>query len=809
VRPVRLEVEGFGAFLQRTVVDLDDVEVFALVGPTGAGKSTLLDAICFALYGSVPRYDDQRLVGAAMSLGANETRVRFTFEAAGTRYDAVRVVRRGRDGKVTTKEARLEVVDGPVLAGRAAEMAAAVTRVVGLPFEHFTRCVVLPQGAFARFLHDKPADRQQLLVQLLDLGIYERLATEANRRARDAEREADAATRSAQRLAHATDDAVAAAGARVDALAAAVGALDALAADDATAEAARRDAASTLTVLDGHLRALRAVAVPDDLPARRQARAAAAEAAAEAAAALTSADAALEAAEGERSAFGDAAGAEAVVRLAAGRPAKVAELEGLDRTAADAAGAAITARAAVAAAGAALTAAQAALEAARVASAAHAVREHLVVGAPCPVCEQAVLAVPERPAPPAWQRARDDEQARRADQEAAANRSAAADRAADRADAAADAARRTLEALDADVAAAGGLDAAAARVAEAARLDEIVAAARSAQRAARARRDAAQSALEAARAGEEALGAGYHAQRDALAGLDPPAPTGEVATDWVALEVWASEALDTVAAQRDEAQAALAAAEAATGAVARSVATVLEQAVVPAPSARPRPTRPEMGRSPLDAARDAVTHARADAEAGLATLQRDHDARIGEERAAAAAGEQARVARLLAQLLSANGFERWLVAAATEALVAAASLTLGRLSGGQYALALDESGELSVVDHTNAGERRSVRTLSGGETFQAALALALALAEQLRELSLRSGASLDSLFLDEGFGTLDPDSLEVVAATLENLGGQGRTVGIITHVRELAARLPVRFEVTRGPHGSTVRRELG
>ena len=94
---------------------------------------------------------------------------------------------------------------------------------------------------------------------------------------------------------------------------------------------------------------------------------------------------------------------------------------------------------------------------------------------------------------------------------------------------------------------------------------------------------------------------------------------------------------------------------------------------------------------------------------------------------------------------------------------------------------------------------RSVRTLSGGETFLASLALALALAESLAELGAESRATeaLDSLFLDEGFGSLDSDTLDTVVGALDALHGGDRMVGIVTHVRELAERLPVRLEVIR------------
>jgi exonuclease SbcC len=161
---------------------------------------------------------------------------------------------------------------------------------------------------------------------------------------------------------------------------------------------------------------------------------------------------------------------------------------------------------------------------------------------------------------------------------------------------------------------------------------------------------------------------------------------------------------------------------------------------------------------------------------------------------------EAQVAKSLALHLRANQFEQWLLTEALDALVAGASRILRELSSGQYDLAHDK-GEFFVVDHADAGLPRGVRTLSGGETFQASLALALALSEQLAGLSATS-ASLESIMLDEGFGTLDTATLDTVAATLENLAARGdRMVGVVTHVAALAERIPVRFEVSRDGRG--------
>ena len=102
-------------------VDFTGADFFALVGPTGSGKSSVLDAICFALYGIVPRYDDDRLVAPSITQGSNEARVSLTFELGGSEYVATRVVRRTKTGGATTKEARLEC-DGEVLAGDAKGM---------------------------------------------------------------------------------------------------------------------------------------------------------------------------------------------------------------------------------------------------------------------------------------------------------------------------------------------------------------------------------------------------------------------------------------------------------------------------------------------------------------------------------------------------------------------------------------------------------------------------------------------------------------------------------------------------------------
>ena len=123
------------------------------------------------------------------------------------------------------------------------------------------------------------------------------------------------------------------------------------------------------------------------------------------------------------------------------------------------------------------------------------------------------------------------------------------------------------------------------------------------------------------------------------------------------------------------------------------------------------------------------------------------------------------------------------------------------LSSGRYQLkaeGIDEKLKLTVIDRWNANEERPVETLSGGESFLTSLALALALSE----LS-RGRAQINSLFLDEGFGTLDSETLDVAIAALEGLQIQGRSIFLISHIGELTRRIPVRIAVEKMGNGSS------
>jgi len=785
MRPTRLELSGFTAFREPVEIDFAGADLFALVGATGSGKSSVIDAMCFALYGCVPRYGDRRLVAPAISQGKVEARVRLDFTVGGADYTAVRVVRRTKGG-ATTPEARLQHED-EVLASGADEVTAAVESLLGLTFDHFTTCVVLPQGEFARFLHDKARDRQQLLANLLELTIYDEMGRAARQRAKEAANKRELLDDQLARLAFATTEAKASTEARIAELAALKDlvereqpVLDALA---AAAADARRQATDALARADQ----LEWLKVPPSVAQLAAEMTAAATEREEAAVGAAAAEAALHQAEEAEAVLGSAADLERARDAHEERSVVAARIEqGEDALAGAIAAAAAAARS--------VDTAEAAEETAR-AVLAHAQLEHraqglaaeLTAGEPCPVCHQVVTALPQHEPVPDLEAAREAAEgaaarlaeARRAAQVAEAERARVEEKLAG--------VRERWTALDAAVASHPDREAVVASLVAVTGAREAVAAAREADRAARRRLEAA-AAVDGLRRRESEARQELDRARDAIAALGPP-PLGrdDLASDWAALVDWATSAAP---AQRETAASVTAAAEEAETqrrALGGRLIEACRTAGVPADANL----------------RDACVEALLRAEHDLTAIEKALAERAEVEAEAGRLREREQVASTLGRHLDAKGFEKWVLDEALDVLVAGATGILRELSAGQYSLALDaKTSNFMVIDHRNADELRSARTLSGGETFLASLALALSLAE----MTARGAAQLDAIFLDEGFGTLDADTLDTVAAAIEELGAQGRMVGLVSHVRELADRMPVRFEVTKGPGTSTVAR---
>ena len=277
MRPVLLQMHGFASFREPTTVDFAGADYFALVGPTGAGKSTVIDAMTFALYGSVPRWDNQRTVALALAPTAGRGAVRFVFDVAGRRYVVARELRRAPgSGAVSVRNARLERLLDPAgvgdveeetepIADGAAATTDAVTELLGLPFGDFCTCVVLPQGDFAEFLHAEPRKRQEKLVRILGLGLYDAIARAANSEAAEAKLRAEVLTGQLGGYADATAEAEQAATARVQALDGLAERVTAAVPELAAAVAGQRAAATTAERVRAEQRLLRALTVPDGL----------------------------------------------------------------------------------------------------------------------------------------------------------------------------------------------------------------------------------------------------------------------------------------------------------------------------------------------------------------------------------------------------------------------------------------------------------------------------------------------------------------------------------------------------------------
>ena len=923
MRPLRLELEGFTSYREPTVVDFSDTDLLVFTGATGSGKSSLIDAMIFALYGSVPRYDHASLIAPVISQGKVRARVRLDFEARGRSYTAVRVVQRTATG-ATTREARLEEhANGqPVrtLAATESDLSACVQNdVIGLALDHFTKCVVLPQGEFAAFLRAKPAERRQLLERLLGLGLYERLRKAANLRWKLEEGRADNLQWQLDSvLAHATSGAIDRGEARVEVLdrlrkhidEAAIqlndldakiraatdrsatateqlGRLAGVRVPEGTAQLATRhreaergleQATEAWTAAAGRLRDARSAreSLPEkaavekvvekrDHLTRREAEIARTRRALE-----TAAETVAEAARNEKSVREEFAQArqrlkelpeQSELESIAGQHEQLARLDGdLERSRRELA----QAEQAYAEAAHRKTEADRELESAtqsfetlRTAHSAADMAHHLRLGEACPVCLQTVAQLPGHTVPADLDEARERHQtAREASQRATDEYGRRASAKTARATAL-DERTKTTESLRLSLAEAPAPAAITAIMAEVAktnsrlrllekrledataertgrereandatatlkqqekfaaslradlatapspeeitRLLDRIRAADDLLRQARTEEESARQAHETARQSlkrwKSRLGGAwseYHAARDAVAEMRPPdVVEGDLAGSWEAMSQWAENTLaatKAVIAQADSDRTA------ASRERSRIEAETRQRCAVDHLTLDPHEDPAQKVAEALGAARKELDHLRT-----AAAERKRVQTEAGETRA------RALVAKDLGNHLGARKFGAWMQNQILTWLVEGATARLHELSSGHYSLDLSDRNDFLVIDHRNADEPRLARTLSGGETFLASLALALSLAEQVANLAAHGNTRLEALFLDEGFGTLDSETLDVVAATIEQLGTE-RMVGLVTHVPELAGRIPVQYRVTKVGNSSSVER---
>jgi len=946
MRPIRLQMLGFGTFRDETEVDFTDLELVALVGGTGSGKSTIIDAITFALFGRISRIVDGRKVAHVVNAMSAEARVVFTFEVAGATYTAIRVVRRTRTG-ATTKEARLESGDR-ILADSADDISAEIEKLTGLDFDRFTRVVVLPQGKFAAFLHDGKTARRALLRSVLGLEIYERLGQRARSISKEAatqlevlrpkleaggisdealaELEQTRDSVSATKLA--LDDALAVrqsssaardtalklaedfgvlvlAVANVQVPAAVIALGDKITEAETASAAAVEDLARAQAVVEAsdqacsdgpdladcrrliavHVELADEVATRDDLAA---ALAAAQRTRNETTARVIELDDAITEAE---KALVEAEVAEQVALAALSDGPSQADLD-RDRTLLQAV-ASLEAEVkpaqaeiadAVERCGRAASALEEAVEqlddtAANVRrieneNHAHVLVGSLVQGDACPVCQQTVKEVPElsisgelataasarAEAEQALAKARETSTEAEMQQAAAESQLAGATKrleaartaasnapsiailneqqveierlrtvaatAKDVREKASTAARQLRESDDARSARTDATEAASTHTRIEASLaateqntvklqqqldgkasqadltimaeqaEKLVAQHAEAVDAKKLVDQAVKSAsvaLDQLKDSERTLRQEFTSTWAGFKAIDAPTPQGaSLLEDWQTFANWSTTQQEPLEKQYAKASKVADAAVAKVTEDERAIRMLTSELAGIGDSHE------------IDELSPVVVKLLAQAESAVNAAHARRKELEDDEAQVAQLEESQQVHDMLGnRLLKSSGFEQWMMEEVVHALVERASERLFELSGGQYSIESDDM-EFEVRDHRNGDELRNARTLSGGETFLASLALALALADSLHAMAPEGTAPLESLFLDEGFGTLDPDTLDVVAGAIEELGASGRMVGIITHIRELAERMPVRFEVAKEATSSVV-----
>jgi exonuclease SbcC len=779
LRPLRLELEGFTSYRERVEIDFDELDLFVICGPTGSGKSSLVDAIAYALYGRVPRVGSE--IKACIAQGLDRMWVALEFAVGEQQYRVFRSTSHRGQSTVQLERQRDDAWVG--LEGKAQAVNECVKELVGLDYDAFTRSVLLPQGQFQVFLAGEPEQRRRVLHELLRLDIYARISTRAGQIATVARSRAeDIARRLQEDYAEATPEALKGKrrmqreltrqlrGLQEDLDQATEGRrLAERLADARREEVSRRD--ELRKAGESYEGASQLVEKGEEELSNIKDQLAAVQEALDAnpfdPSLLASFKVALAAARDLRRLD------ESLTRLAEEETEMHSQLALAGETSAQAQGEQAAAEGET-------RLARQELERLRRQYAADYLRRDLRPGDSCPVCLQTIGKVPPEVHPPLEQAETRLKQAERTEKEARA--------AATKADKGLSVLRQSLAGLQ--------------RQADTARQERDRKEAELAQHLP-AGQDGSVPALEAAAGHQESAQEeqkrlqGDH-QRLEKERREKEQAVNEARQQLAGLEAKAQAAQEAL--DKARAGAAGLSRELLDRAQARGWAEVCDRL---ADGQDPLPAVAALVQSSRQACDNAAAEL-AVLQEKVAQLERDIERAKELREEERARRQEAAVARELADLLRADRFQAFVQEEALRVLAEDGTRHLEELSGGRYAFDV-EGQDFLVVDHWNADAARSVKTLSGGETFLASLALALALAERLPGLAGAQGqVTLESLFLDEGFGTLDAETLEVVAQALEALRSGNRMVCLITHVRELAERMPVRIEVVKTQTGSHI-----
>ncbi|WP_457629931.1 AAA family ATPase [Oceanithermus sp.] len=896
MRPLRLELEGFGAFLERAAVDFSDVELFAITGPTGSGKTTLLDAMTFALYGETPRMGRKGLK-ALLNPGARKASVQLAFRLGDEVWRVTRVIA----GKT---EARLERQVGSEWQLSAASekvrtLNEAVEKLLGLDYDAFTRAIMLPQGQFDAFLKGDSRERRELLFSLYGLGGLAAMRERASEILSELREKLAAARQRMEVYGEADEEAVAAARAELEELAGQqrelelaiarlekeVAGLDELAelweerrrlegrraaleADAGRIEEVRgwleraRAAAKALPELE-RLERLRAeLRAQERKVEKREDAYAAAQKAWEKANETFDPDrlevlrqqvATLPLLEARARTLRALGGADGEGPAEPYDEQLYRELEGRFRELETAQRAREEARRLEERAGrleedlrrnekrereleremaelerrgkeeaARVEELERRLEEERRRAELAAYRHLLRPGEPCPLCLQPVEKPPQAKESPlaaleaelrrkreGLERLRDSYKEKKAELKSLKDERKRLEKQLAELREDIERIRGKEPGFDPEEAGRVAARLAALRRGLAADIAGKTGGREPGEYARELRRELEElerrgrKLEELKRTAEEARAA-LNSERARLEGLAQTLEPLEKSVAALLAELGFAAAGEVREAVRDPREIERLEEELRAWSEERDYVGKRLAELAARLEGRPRLDAAELAEKKRHLAAQKERHAelagrRGRLEERLGRLQADLEKKRQAEKEAAGLVREVGVWEQLAEDLKGHKFPDYLLERLQLDMLARASELLFTLSQQRYRFRLLEG--VYHVEDTWTGSVRPAKTLSGGETFLASLSLALSLSEHL------SRGRLGALFLDEGFGTLDAEALELAAEVLETLPTQGRMVGVVTHVSELAQRLPARLVVEKSPQGSRVRWE--
>jgi exonuclease SbcC len=801
VRPLKLSLQGFKSHESLTEFDFSERTLFAIVGPTGAGKTTVLDGIAFALYAKTPKV--QRSTKSLICTTKDSAEIELVFDSEGRTYTINRAIRRtGAAVHVLTDDA------GEKVTGEAA-VTAAIEDILMLDFNAFRSSVLLAQNQFDEFFNATPDTRMRILKGVFRFDQLDKMRDAARDHRNAHELEAskiegglkEIPEDAAEQIAT-TKEAIAALDLKIAALAK-VGPQEQKLMTRLGSTDEDLEKASTLV---DELEAL-----ADDLPDAKvmQNLIAANE---QIAAPLEKVRKRIEELKADhnkaKSTYADLEKKLGKEMVLAGVIEKARRLGSLQTSLADS-------KAKIAAAKAELktaektntTALTAEVKAAQALEkveqervslhathAAHGLRQHLGPGDPCPVCEQTIKTVPKGKEPAAFKTIDD----RVAAAKTAAQGASAAVRAAGEALTSAKHELSTTErslgelqeeatTLDGEVIAVIGK--ATDPLGEVEKRKTSLQEAREAVERLESDLNEASEELQGFEETElkvkEIRDAAYDDLVHIASVLKRPRLDRKAAVDELAKASETFSAL--IDAQLREANKKLVELGDARGALEKEIATL----------------HAEAGLAPGDTVEIVLAAAQENRGALNTTIKQLQDAIERSKELVdqlKTVKEQIGVYETLFSDLANTKFVDFLLEDKRRMLSELASAQLFEMSG-RYRF--DDEGTFKVIDGFNADSQRGVDSLSGGETFLASLSLALGLAESVT----RHGGRLQCFFLDEGFGSLDPDSLQKALDGIERIATHGRLIGLVSHVQGVSERVVDKIELDRDEDGMTIVKE--